>query len=129
MGDLKMNIELIKATKEHGDLLFNHSITLNDNSYIIKYNNELCGLIEYHTPYEYSLKIEYICVFPEYTRQKIATNTISYLKSIYSDHEIYGDSLPMPATVSFWESVGAEFEEDDFETFYKNKECIPFIIY
>lgn len=124
-----MNIELIKATKEHSDLLFKHSIILSDSSYIIKCNDELCGILEYYTPYEYSLKIEYICIFPEYTRRKIATNTISYLKSIFPDHEIYGNSLPIAATVSFWESVGAEFEEDDFEEFYKNKDCIPFTIY
>lgn len=124
-----MNIELIKATNEHNEILFKNSITLNDGCYVIKFNNEICGILEYHEYYEYSLKIEYICVFPEYTGRKIATNTINYLKSLYPEYELYGDSLPIPATVSFWESVGAEFEEDDFEEFYKNKECIPFVIH
>lgn len=126
---MKNEIELILATEKDIDLLKEYNIKLTKDVYIIRNDGKDRGLIEYTTPGDYSLKIEYIEILKGYLKQGIATSVINYLKEKYVDSEIYGDSIPTEASTKFWESVGAELEyEEDMEHYIDNNICIPFYI-
>ena len=89
-------------------------------SKVISYNNELVGIIDYDTTDEY-VKIAYITINDEYRRQGIASKVIEMIKEENKGKYMYGDSLP--GAIKFWESMGAEFDEDDDDDY-----CTPFHI-
>lgn len=121
-------ITLVKANREEIAKI-GERIQFNDDIYTIRLNNEICGIIEYHIPYEYSLKVEYIEVFDVYSNRGIATQAINKLKSEHAGHEIYGDALPTDCAIEFWKKLGAEFEMDmEIDEYRELKECIPFSI-
>lgn len=126
----KQLIEIVRPTKESDINLLSDRFEINKNVYMITIGGKLCGVIEFHVPYEYSLKIEYIEVFNNYRGKGIARRVIEKLRLEHPGHEIYGDSLPIQSTLNFWSKLGAEIEfEMDIDAYEANCECIPFTIH
>ena len=77
-------IEFIKCNYADEEYLKKHKIFSTADVYFIIKNNERCGAIEYRETYEFSLKIEYLLVFPE---QAVAlnnkTNTNSKVENFF----------------------------------------------
>lgn len=84
------------------------------NAKLIKRDDDVVGMIDYEIHPD-SVKIFYITVSSEYKRQGIATEVVEMIKQDHKDKYIYGDSLP--GAIEFWESVGAEFDEDPDEDY------------
>lgn len=95
-----------------------------NNAYIIEEKNINLGLIEYKEISGY-YKIELIEIEEKFRSKGIGTEII---KTLLKSGDVVGDSLPNKKTLNFWESLGAEFEED-IEDCIENNLCIPFIIY
>lgn len=81
------------------------------DSKAIMCNNILVGIIDYRVNRDY-IKIMYINISDEYRRQGIAGKVIEMLKEQNKGKYMYGDALPGTA-IRFWESMGAEFDEDE----------------
>ena len=79
------------------------------NSRAITYNDKLVGIIDFYTGHDY-IKIMYITVSDEYRRLGIAREVINILKNKHKGKYMYGDAVP--DALRFWESMGAEFDED-----------------
>ena len=80
----------------------------------ISIENDTCNLL-------------YISIKEEYKRNKYATKTIEQLNKKYT---IIGDCLPKEDSISFWRSMGAEFDEEVIiEECIKYNSCIPFLLY
>lgn len=78
------------------------------NRYYIKYEGEVCGIIDL-IEYEERTHIQYIKIYEEYRRRKIATKVIELIRNINQDKFIFGDALP--EAIEFWKTVGVEFDE------------------
>ena len=127
-------IKLEKATDK--DIKFAELFNLKniDNVYLIKNNSDCVGIIEYITKRdkddEYaSVYVEYIDILKEYRRKGFASKVIEMLTDKGSNY-IYGNSLPNKVSVSFWKSLGADFEGEDeiLDEYIENNECLPFSI-
>lgn len=127
-------IKLEKATDK--DIKFAELFNLKniDNVYLIKNNSDCVGIIEYITKRdeddEYSsVYIEYIDILKDYRRKGFASKVIEMLTDKGSNY-IYGNSLPNKVSVSFWKSLGADFEGEDeiLDEYIENNECLPFSI-
>lgn len=125
-------IKLEKATDK--DIKFAELFNLKniDNVYLIKNNSDCVGIIEYITKRdkddEYaSVYVEYIDILKEYRRKGFASKVIEMLTDKGSNY-IYGNSLPNKVSVSFWKSLGADFEGEDelLDEYIENNECLPF---
>lgn len=125
-------IKLEKATDK--DIKFAELFNLKniDNVYLIKNNSDYVGIIEYITKRdkddEYaSVYVEYIDILKEYRRKGFASKVIEMLTDKGSNY-IYGNSLPNHTSVSFWKSLGADFEGEDelLDEYIENNECLPF---
>lgn len=81
------------------------------DSKAIMCDNILVGIIDYRINQE-CIKIMYINICDEHRRQGIARKVIEMLKEQNKGKYMYGDALPGTA-VRFWESLGAEFDEDE----------------
>lgn len=69
----------------------------------------------------------YVAIKREFRRQGYATKIIEQLNEQYT---IVGDCLPNEDSIGFWQSVGAEFDEDiSVEECVKYGACIPFLVY
>lgn len=79
------------------------------NSRAITYNDKLVGIIDFYVGHNY-IKIMYITVSDEYRRLGIAREVINILKNNHKGKYMYGDAVP--GALRFWESMGAEFDED-----------------
>lgn len=84
------------------------------NAKLIKCDDIIVGMIDYEVR-EDNVKIYYITIESEYKRQGIASKVIEKIKLENDDKYIYGDSVP--GALKFWESVGAEFDEDPDEDY------------
>lgn len=103
-------IELVKCQYYDAEYLKKYSIFTTTNIYFIEINNERCGVIEFRETCEFSLKIDYLLIFPEYQGKGVGTKTIEYLKIMFPYHEIYGEAIPLESTILFWKSLNSEFE-------------------
>ena len=81
------------------------------NSRAIMYNNQLVGIIDFYAVEDY-IKIMYITVSDEYRRLR---EVINILKNNHKGKYMYGDAVP--DALRFWESMGAEFDEDPDEDY------------
>ena len=81
------------------------------NALLIKSEDNVVGMIDYEVKGEY-VKIFYITIAEEYKRQGYATEVIVKIINENKGKYLYGDALP-GAAMKFWESMGAEFDEDD----------------
>ena len=81
---------------------------------LIKSNDNVVGMIDYETS-ETQVKIFYITISEEYKRQGYATEAITKIINENKGKYLYGDSLP--GAIKFWESLGAEFDEDPDEEY------------
>ena len=84
------------------------------NSRAITYNDKLVGIIDFYVGHNY-IKIMYITISDEYRRLGIAREVISILKNNHKGKYMYGDAVP--DALRFWESMGAEFDEDPDEDY------------
>lgn len=84
------------------------------NSRVILYNETPVGIIDFYVAHNY-VKIMYITVSDEYRRKGIAAEVINMLKNNHQGKFMYGDSVP--GALRFWESMGAEFDEDPDEDY------------
>lgn len=127
-------IKLKKATIKDMDFVSKFNLLNIENIYIIDNNNTYVGVVEYISKtmldedYE-SIYIEYIDILEKYRRKGFASNVINLLSN-NGDNYIYGNSIPDTTAISFWKSIGADFEgEDEFlESYIENSECLPFFI-
>lgn len=85
------------------------------NRYYIKFGEEICGILDL-IKYDETTHIQYIKIYDEYRRRKIATKVIDMIRVTNEDKYIHGDALP--EAIDFWKSIGVEFEEviDDHMT-------------
>ena len=81
---------------------------------LIMYGREVAGMIDFDV-YDDYVMIHYITVHDEYRRQGIATNVIKQIIEDNKGKYLYGDALP--GALSFWEHLGAEFDEDPDEDY------------
>lgn len=125
----QLNLRLGESSDESFILEYLPGIT--ENVYIIEINGTPIGALEYAAmPQHKLLKVEFISIDPDYRDNHYATHSIRLLQQVYPGYEIYGECLSNETAYYFWESLGADFEmEDDFETYRKNRECIPFILH
>lgn len=84
------------------------------NSRAITCNDILVGIIDFYVGHNY-IKIMYITVSDEYRRLGIAREVINILKNNHKGKYMYGDAVP--GALRFWESMGAEFDEDPSEDY------------
>ena len=84
------------------------------NSRAITCNDILVGIIDFYVGHNY-IKIMYITVSDEYRRLGIAREVINILKNNHKGKCMYGDAVP--DALRFWESMGAEFDEDPDEDY------------
>lgn len=116
---------LIRVNKEnqlYASKFLNNNL---ENVYVINGNNKNFGIVEVKEN-EGVCKIELIEVEKQFKKKGIGRDVI---KTLLGLHEVvYGDSLPRKESIGFWQSLGAEFEED-IEECIENGDCIPFIIY
>lgn len=125
-------IRLEKATNKDIDFVKLFNLKNIDNVYLIKNNSDCVGIIEYiikrDEDDEYSsVYVEYIDILKEYRRKGFASKVIEMLTNEGSNY-IYGNSLPNYTSVSFWKSLGADFEGEDelLDEYIENNECLPF---
>ena len=104
-------IKIVMDTNKDCLRLFNVGIP---NARLIKRDEEIVGMIDFET-HKSCVKIFYITIFEEYKRQHIAADVINMIKEMNKGKYMYGDSLP--GALKFWESVGAEFDEDPDEDY------------
>lgn len=78
-------------------------------SKLIMYNEEIAGMVDFAV-YDDCVKIHYITVQECYRRCGIATKVMSQIINENRGKYLYGDALP--EAIKFWESLGAEFDED-----------------
>ena len=84
------------------------------NSEMIEVDGVPVGIIDYSVT-DTMVKITYIRVEDTFRRQGIAKAVIEQLKMENVGKYMYGDALP--EAISFWESMGAEFDEDPEEDY------------
>ena len=84
------------------------------NAQLIMRDENIVGVIDYEN-HDTSIKIFYITILDEYKRQHIAQNIITQIKEENQGKYMYGDALP--GALKFWESLGAEFDEDPDEDY------------
>lgn len=131
-------IKLEKTTIKDLDFLLSFGLKGIENTYIIKQDTNQVGVIEYiqknmddnfsYEEHQYnSIYIEYIDILTEYRRKGIASKVINFL-SDEGNNYIYGNSLPNDISVSFWKSLGADFEGEDenLDIYKENNECLSF---
>lgn len=111
---------MIRIIEDMREEYFQKVGLITPTSKVISYNNDLVGIIDYDTTDKY-VKIAYITINDEYRRQGIAGKVIEMIKEENKGKYMYGDSLP--GALSFWESMGAEFDEDEDDDY-----CTPFHI-
>lgn len=111
---------MIKLVKDFDKKILESIGVVTPKSMAICYNDILVGMIEYKVTDE-CIKIMYIAINDKYKRRGIAGKTIDMLKERYKGKFMYGDALP--GALKFWESMGAEFDEDPEEDY-----LIPFHI-
>lgn len=78
------------------------------NRYYIHHNGEVCGILDL-IQHEQCTHIQYIKIYEEYRRMKIATKVVDLIRNTNHDKYIYGDALP--EAIDFWKSIGVEFDE------------------
>lgn len=127
-------INLRKADEKDMEFVKSFQLKSIENIYIIEDDLKYVGLVEYIVNQKESddyssIYIEYIDVLDEYRRQGYATEVINMLSDDGNNY-IYGNSLPNKVSVSFWQSLDADFEGEDnnLDYYIKNEECIPFSI-
>lgn len=87
------------------------------NRYYIKFGEEICGILDL-IQHEETTHIQYIKIYEEYRRRKIATQVVDLIRNTNQDKYIHGDVLPTSEAINFWKSIGVEFDEviDDSAT-------------
>lgn len=100
---------MINICEDANDIYVRMYGLLTPGGKLIMYGREVAGMIDFDV-YDDYVKINYITVHDEYRRQGIATNVIKQIIEDNKGKYLYGDALP--EALSFWEHLGAEFDED-----------------
>ncbi len=111
---------MLRIVKDMDERILGTIGLVTSDSHAIVVDGILVGIVDYRVTTDF-IKIMYITVIDEYRRQGIAGKVISMLKEEHQGKYMYGDALP--GAISFWESMGAEFDEDDDDDY-----CTPFHI-
>ena len=111
---------MITLVKDMNERIIQTIGLVTDNSMAIMDGDTIVGIIDYKVTTDF-IKIMYITILDEYRRQGIAGKVITMLKEEHAGKYMYGDSLP--GALSFWERMGAEFDEDEDDDY-----CTPFHI-
>ena len=77
---------------------------------LIKYEDKIVGMVDYNI-YDEGIKINYITVDPQFRHLGIAKEVIYTIMNNNPNKYLYGDAVPL--AMKFWESLGAEFDEDE----------------
>lgn len=128
-------VELIKATDLDMDFVLNFKLKSIENVYLIKYNDEKVGVLEYtknvnnfiEEEPEVLIHIEYVEILEQYRRKGIGTKAIEKLNIGDMDF-VSGNAIP--SSVGFWKSLGADFggEDEDIDYYLDKNICLGFII-
>ena len=127
-------VKLVKAENKDMEFVSSFNLKALDNVYLIEFNREIVGVIEYTQRFEPDgedmqtiTRIEYIDILKEYRRKGIATLVIDEFRCL-GEYYIYGDAIP--SSIEFWKSLNAEFEgeDEDIEYYIENGTCLPFFI-